>query len=161
MIRISRSFRRNERGAAMVEFAIVLPLLLLLVMGIIEFSLLFFDKAVITNASREGAREGIVYRYDPVAGADARLTTAEITDVVTAYCKNYLITFGSMPSPTVKTYVNSAIDDSSNAVSGDEVRVEVSYQYDFLVFPNIVAGLFNGSMASGINLVATTTMRAE
>ena len=47
--------RHNQKGAALIEFAIVLPLLLLLVFGAIEFGLLFYNKQVITNASREGA----------------------------------------------------------------------------------------------------------
>ena len=53
---------KRQEGASAVEFAIILPLLLILVFGIIEFSILFYDKAMITNASREGARVGIVYR---------------------------------------------------------------------------------------------------
>ena len=50
----------NRNGTAIVEFAIVLPVLLLILMGIIEFSFVLYDKAVLTNASREGARAGIV-----------------------------------------------------------------------------------------------------
>ena len=50
----------RQAGAAMVEFAIVLPVLALLLMGIIEFSIIIYDKAVITNASRVGARYAIV-----------------------------------------------------------------------------------------------------
>ena len=48
----------NQNGAALVEFAIVLPVLLMLIFEMIEFSLLLYDKAMITNASREGARAG-------------------------------------------------------------------------------------------------------
>jgi Flp pilus assembly protein TadG len=51
---------KSQKGVAAVEFALVLPLLVLLIFGIIEFSLLMFNKQVITNASREGARAGIV-----------------------------------------------------------------------------------------------------
>lgn len=51
----------TERGAALVEFALVFPILLLLLMGIVEFGLLFYNKQVLTNASREGARAGIAY----------------------------------------------------------------------------------------------------
>ena len=48
--------RHGERGAAAVEFAFVLPVLLLLVLGLIEFSLLFNAQISVTNAAREGAR---------------------------------------------------------------------------------------------------------
>ncbi len=54
---------KSENGASAVEFALVLPLLLVLVFGIIEFSIFLYDKAVITNASREGAQAGDVARY--------------------------------------------------------------------------------------------------
>ena len=49
---------KGNNGASAVEFAVVLPLLVL-PFGIIEFSLALYDKAMITNASREGARAGI------------------------------------------------------------------------------------------------------
>ena len=48
----------------MVELAIILPILLIVLFGLIEFGFILYDKAVITNASREGARQGIVYRAD-------------------------------------------------------------------------------------------------
>ena len=51
----------NQNGAALVEFAIVLPLLLMLIFGMIEFSVMLYDKAMLTNATREGARLGILY----------------------------------------------------------------------------------------------------
>jgi Flp pilus assembly protein TadG len=46
----------KERGMAVVEMALVLPLLLMLILAIIEWGAWFYDKAAITNASREAAR---------------------------------------------------------------------------------------------------------
>ena len=51
----------NNKGNAAIEFAIILPLFLFICLGIIEFSVLLYDKAMITNASREGARKGILF----------------------------------------------------------------------------------------------------
>lgn len=48
--------RRRDRGVALVEFAIVLPLLLLLIGGIVDFGRAFFTEVMLTNAAREGAR---------------------------------------------------------------------------------------------------------
>ena len=56
-----RLFRRNrEKGASLVEFAVVLPLLLLLVFGIMEAGWLFSQQVEVRNASREGARLAVV-----------------------------------------------------------------------------------------------------
>lgn len=49
--------RRDHRGAAAVEFALVLPLLLILVMGSIEFGFFAYLNASAAGAAREGARE--------------------------------------------------------------------------------------------------------
>ncbi|MFV9692161.1 MAG: TadE/TadG family type IV pilus assembly protein, partial [Desulfobacteria bacterium] len=49
-------YLHNKRGVAAVEFAICLPILIVLVFGSIEFGLMFYNKQVITNASREGVR---------------------------------------------------------------------------------------------------------
>lgn len=137
---------RSDKGAAVVEFAVILPLLLLIVFGIIEFGVLIYNKAMITNASREGARTGIVYRVDR-----SGLNT-EISNTIDNYLSDYLITFGSSGSHTTTT--DPA--DASTISTGDLLEVSVTYQYDFLVVPAFITNL-----AGGINLVGTTTMRAE
>ena len=48
--------RRGERGAALVEFALAVPLLLVVIAGIVDFGFAFQRYEVITNAAREGAR---------------------------------------------------------------------------------------------------------
>jgi Flp pilus assembly protein TadG len=53
-----------ERGQAMVEFALVLLPVLLLIVGIVQFGLLFGTNVTITNATREGTRAGTIYSYD-------------------------------------------------------------------------------------------------
>ncbi|MEJ2660726.1 MAG: pilus assembly protein, partial [Desulfobacteraceae bacterium] len=53
---IKRSGLSSQRGAAAVEFAIIFPMLILLLFAMIEFGLYLFNRQVITNACREGAR---------------------------------------------------------------------------------------------------------
>lgn len=53
-----------ERGASAVEFAILMPLLLLVVGGIIDFGRYFFTEIQLTNAAREGARAAVVSPLD-------------------------------------------------------------------------------------------------
>ncbi len=63
----SRLGQRNERGATIIEFAVVFPLIIMLVMGIAEFSLAFKDWLTISHASREGARAGATAANDIAA----------------------------------------------------------------------------------------------
>ena len=65
----------SQRGAAAVEFALVLPILLLLVMGIIEFGLIFNSQISLTNAAREGARVMAIHN-DPAVAKSAAIAAA-------------------------------------------------------------------------------------
>jgi len=134
---------KGQEGVAAIEFAIVLPLLILLVFGIIEFSVLLYDKAMITNASREGARAGIVFNVPD------RISDGEIINVVNNYCQNYLINFDG--TSAVSTNITRTGDSA-----GDPLIVTVSYRYDFLVLPNFIS-----SLTDGITLEANTVMRME
>ncbi len=60
---------RRERGAAAVEFALVLPLLLALVLGTIDWGYYFFVEQVVVNAAREGARVGTLQSNATLADA--------------------------------------------------------------------------------------------
>ncbi|MDL1983398.1 MAG: pilus assembly protein [Deltaproteobacteria bacterium] len=144
----------NQKGAVAVEFAIVLPLLVLLLFGIIESSLFLYDKTMITNASREGARAGIVYSYPN------RISDEEIATVVKNYCKDNLITFNDDPDATDPLVVEIARTGSNS--SGDSLTVKVKYRYDFLVLPDI-SELFGSADSTSleINLEAETVMRLE
>ena len=124
----------NQNGAAMVEFAIVLPLLLILVFGIIEFGVMFYDKAVITNASREGVRAGITGLGDP-----------EIKQIVLNYCNVNLINLDG----------NDAFDPNKIFISSDgtDLIVKLEYRYDLLL------GSFFGFDNTTIS--AETVMRIE
>jgi len=119
---------RGQRGAAAIEFAIVLPVLVLLLFGTIEFGLLLYNQQVITNASREGARAGIVNQTP-------RVTPQAIASVVTNYCGGSLITFGD--NATAGPNVNVS---STGTSFGDDLTVLVTYNYDFLVLSNLGFG---------------------
>lgn len=132
----------NQNGAALVEFAIVLPLLLMLIFGMIEFSVLLYDKAMITNASREGARAGIVYSFP------TPVTTAEITQTVNNYLQTHLISLGGASAPTITA--------GQCTGTGTPLTVTVTYPYNFLVLPNLAT-----SVPGSITLNAQTIMRCE
>lgn len=117
---------RNQRGGSAVELAIILFVLLLIVFGIIEFGLIFYNRQVITNASREGARFGIVAR-------ETRYTDAEITQVINDYCQGRLYPQnGTTPTVTVSA--------PSGTGFGDDLEVSISWPYNFIFLPDFLLG---------------------
>lgn len=59
-----RKVIKDKRGQALVELALVLPLLILIIIGMMEFGRIFHSYLLITNAAREGARLGVVGETD-------------------------------------------------------------------------------------------------
>ena len=137
----------NQSGASAIEFAFLLPVLLLFLFGIIEFSVLFYNKAMITNASREGARAGINYDWD---GSEGWTDIATVEDVVETYLGNMLITFGDNETITTRVSDNDTILDH-----GTPRTVTVGYNYDFLILPKFADKVAN------LRLTAETVMRLE
>ena len=178
----------TERGATLVEFAIILPLFFLLIFGIIEFSILLYDKAILTNASREGARLGSLYYHQKGANnvyddpKQPGATTNDdffynfkdtIKDKVFIYCQNSLISFGAdsefekddivVTWYSLDTGDEILVDDESDMKlikTGDTLSVLVPYNFKFLVFSNLIK-LIGGSFQNGIPLEAETVMRVE
>jgi len=113
---------KDQKGGALIEFAIVLPLLVLLAFGIIEFGLLLYDQAVITNASREGARAGIT-----------GLNDIAIEAIAENYCQNRLITFGNNVPDALPPVKGDENGNGTLGESGESLTVTVEYDYSFLV----------------------------
>jgi Flp pilus assembly protein TadG len=135
--------RIGEKGVAAVEFALLLIPLILFLFGAIEFGLLMYDKQVLTNASREGARAGIVF-------AMPRVTPAAIQAVVTSYASTYMIGF-----PASAVTMDSPTGYDANAAFGTDLTITVHCTYNFLLLGNFIPGI------SPITLTATTVMRYE
>jgi Flp pilus assembly protein TadG len=131
----------NQKGATAVEFAIVLSLLLTLIFGIIEFGLFIFNRHVITNAAREGARAGIIARQP-------RRSDNEIKAKVREYAEDHLVTFGA----DVLTGDDIVIPARCTTFQCD-LEVQVNYMYDFLFLSNLGIG--------PLNLRATSVMKME
>jgi Flp pilus assembly protein TadG len=144
----------SQKGAAMLEFALILIPLLLITFGIIEFGMLIYNKQVITNASREGARAGIVASLP-------RVSTTAIDTVVQDYCRNHLVTFATTNPPPVTTFPSGASIPggggySSTAAFGTNLGVRVRYDYSFNVIPNFITGF------TGLRTIeALTVMKYE
>jgi Flp pilus assembly protein TadG len=129
--------RLNERGASAVEFAIVLPVLMFILFGTIEFGMIMFSREVLTNAGREGARAGIVQQIP-------KPTMGEIQNVVTTY----LSKAGIKPSDVTVTVTGA------QGVFPNNLTVSTSYPYKFAS-----AGLLG--LGNSITLTTQTVMRHE
>jgi Flp pilus assembly protein TadG len=116
---------KDQKGAVVVEFAIVAPLLVLLVIGICEFGLLWYNSQVIINASREGARAGIVLGTD-------FLDDDAVKAIVTAYCNPRVIDFSGNSVENNDITLTPAGTRATSSFGAD-FKVEVEYDYGFLV----------------------------
>ena len=125
---------KDKKGQALVEFAIILPVLLLLIMGIMEFGMMLNSYLTIENASREGARLGIV-------GG----TTDEIKSCVISVSPN-------LNAADLSVLINP---DDGYRNSGDTLTVTVDYNYHTTV--PIISNLLNNIVV----LKASTSMRIE
>jgi Flp pilus assembly protein TadG len=131
-----QSYRRKRRGAAAVEFAVVAPIFLLLVFGMIEYGRMVMVQQVLTNASREGARCAVL------DGA----THLEVVDTVTTY-----LTSGSIQGANITVTPTNPED----AGFGDPVTVSVDIGF------SQVSWLPSPMYLGGKTLSATTVMRRE
>ena len=125
---------RNEKGQSLIEFAIILPLLLLLLMGILEFGVMLNSYLSINNSAREGARLGIV---------DG--SNSEIKQLITNISPNL---------NSENLTVNITPLDGSRT-SGDTLSVEVIYNYQVTI--PIISNILNDVVV----LKAQTSMRIE
>jgi Flp pilus assembly protein TadG len=129
--------RRNDAGAELIELAIVLPILVLLLVGIVDFAFLFQRWEVVTNASREGARLASMASDDYT-----------ITDVQNRV-QSYLSSGGLRATPT--TAVDFATTDTVGAgpTTINTVTVTVTYPSNFIFLPG------------SINITSSSEMRSE
>ncbi len=77
--------KKNEDGQAMVEFALILPIFLLILCGIIDFGWLFYNQLSLNNACREGARYAVVNTAD---GANTQAIINHIENTTTTVFAN-------------------------------------------------------------------------
>jgi len=137
----------SESGAELVEFALILPILLLLIAGIADFALLFHSHEVTTNAAREGARLAVLpgYEANGYAAVQGRVTS-------------YLAAGGLTGSHT--TSVAPETIDLGGGLTASGVRVTVGYTHGFLFIGPIV-GLINGTFANSLTYRTAAIMRIE
>jgi Flp pilus assembly protein TadG len=142
--------RNGERGAELVELALVLPLLLVVIAGIIDFGLLFQRYEVVTNAAREGARVAILSGYKD---ADVQF---RVNEYVNAGIEK------TASSRTVVTPTKQTVTPPSGAAPFQTVTVTVAYSDSYVILGPIIS-LIGGNSANfgAVTLTASATMRVE
>ena len=117
-----RDWIKSEHGQAIVEMAMVLPLIVLLLMGIVEFGRIGNAYLTVTNAARQGARYGVVGNsnteiMDKIKGAAIPLNPEDLVII---------------------------IDPEINRSTGDDISINVSYPVEIIapVIGNIVGNPF-------------------
>ena len=140
---------QDQKGQTLVEFALILPLLVMILAGLADFGFLYYDKQVIANASREGARAGIVYLLD----SGGNKIIPDVDGVVQKYCENYrLVTFGASSGPTT-TFSDLSLNYDS------DLTVTVHFTYTFLLSKAL--NIFGGNLGPTLDISATTVMKME
>jgi Flp pilus assembly protein TadG len=144
----------GEDGAQLIEFALVLPLLLLVVLGIAEFAFLFQRYEVITNAAREGARMAVLPGYSTPIGQGT--VSARVLAYVAA--GRVPVTAGTPGNPVV-TVTDNTIVVGGGLPPVNVKRCTVTYTHTYM-FLGTIAALFGNSYTS-VPLTAVAEMRVE
>ena len=137
-----RRRRSGERGAQLIEFALTFPILLIVVLGIVDFAFVFHHNEVVTNAAREGARLATLPGY----GA------TDVQNRVNAFLQT-----GGLPGTPTITMTATTIPTAGG--TWPATTVNVSYPHDYLFIDGLAA--FLGGSFSSVWLGAQTTMRNE
>lgn len=141
--------RRGERGAALIELAMTLPLLLLVSVGIFEFGRCYQTWQVVTNAAREGARLAVL----PSADAGA------IESRIRGYMQDGQLV--DVASATVSIDSNATIP--VGAANASASVVTVTYPFNFIVLNPVARLVVGGSTLGGapVTITASSAMRNE
>jgi Flp pilus assembly protein TadG len=138
---------RDEHGQSLVEFAFMLPILILVLAAAVDLGRAYYTYVAITNAAREGAR----------FGASNPSNTSGVRDRVRNEIQGTSLSIpdGQIPSPACYLYVEGSTDygsgvSCSSASSGDYIQVQVNYPFYFIT--GYVLGLGSVTMSQSATM---------
>lgn len=147
MVRRILSAARREDGAALLEAALTLPIMLLVCVGILEFGRAYQAWQVVTNASREGARVAVLPGISD-ASVEARVKT---------YMKN-----GALDKADDAEVVITNTEVSIGGTTASAASVQVDYPFEFMVLGPVAQLVVSDSTAGeAFTMRASTIMRNE
>ena len=155
MLKLIRARRKNgEKGQALVEFALLVPIFLLLLFAVVDFGMGFYSWITVTNAAREGARLGAVHAPLNVASSPCN-GKASLDQCIEDRVRDSSDLTNEATKMTV-TITNAQGDP------GQSVVVKVDYEYDFLTPLAGLAEFVSGNtLGPTLNLSSTADMRLE
>lgn len=133
LLRRIRQEKHVRRGATVMEAALVLPIVLIFLLGILEYGRYVMTLQVLTNAAREGARYALAHT-EPVTlqGVTYGNATSDVQTIVNNACAGQQLT-----GHTVQVYESDALGNNlgvwTNASSGEPICVRISGTYNFLI----------------------------
>ena len=140
---------KRERGAALIEAAFTLPLMLFVCIGILEFGRAYQAWQVVTNASREGARIAVLPGMDDAA----------VTSRVKTYLEAGALDKASVTAVVIQRNTTVSIGGTSTASAS---KVTVNYPFEFMVLQPVAQLVVSGStVGAPLTMSASTTMRNE
>lgn len=138
----------GDRGQALAEFALLAPLLVILVFGFIDVSRLYQAWVTLQGAAREGARYGITGREDCDIASDDRLVCIQYQAQQRA---DSLTNSGTALSVTVRSWDYPAYaDPAAEGDPGDQCdALEVQVEYDFTASTPLFDTIFGAVHLTG------------
>lgn len=124
--------RDSERGASLVEFALVVPLLAMFLVGIVQFGLAYDAKQSVNSASREGARIGAL-KTTTVAAINARVQSAYTNAAAPGGAPTVTVSGVRVAAGTTTAFPSGNGPCASTSPVYDFVKVEVSKPYDISI----------------------------
>ena len=156
---------RQERGGIAVEFAIIIPVFLLLVFGIVDFGHAWYMDHLMSNASREGARYGTRYMTDSL---NQRVMPQGLTPSISDYILHNSAENGGQggvglldllpadSTPAVTPSGRGWTETNPTILANKDLTVTVTATKNWLVIGNLIPFL-----GSSVNLSVSTTMKCE
>jgi Flp pilus assembly protein TadG len=151
--RSARLWGRRERAQSLVEFALVLPILCILIFGIIDFGMGLRSYISLTNATREGARFGAVGNPAGSYPADCNGTTN--TSIIGRVCV-------SIEGLNLDDIQSVSVSYPGGQSPGEEVIVSAEYTYNFITpIGDLITFFTGGAFPETLTLSTSTNMRLE
>jgi Flp pilus assembly protein TadG len=146
---------RRRRGAAVVEAAIVLPIVIIFLLAIFEYGRYVMTRQILTNAAREGAHYALAHT-EPVTiqGTTYGNATADVINIVNRYSGGQKLTGQSIQVYASDKTGNSNVGAWTDAAAGEYICVRISGAFNF-----IVPQLF--SLPSSMSFTSQSVMRSE